>query len=237
MSMTQKVYSYLVAGLTFGGFLAWLIYPVEKYCPIVEQVQDKAVMITVPTTMVQVSITFDKKKVKVEESTATIIMGGSGVLVSPTGSILSCAHVFDFKIAGPIVATLSDGTTLQARLLYSDPAKDLALLKIEGHYPYAKLSSRRLRLGQEVIAVGNPHFQSFSTSHGIISHLNRDIKEAFTFTQIDAPINGGNSGGPLFNLQGELIGINARAWTGSDGLALAISPHTIKEFLAYFNLN
>ncbi len=209
----------------------------EKYVPVVESVQNKAVMISVPTVVKQVVFVFDKKKMHVEESTVTMSMGGSGVIVSPTGAVLSCAHVFGEKIAGPIVATLSDGTTIEARLLYTDKDRDLALLKLEGHYPYAKLSKWRLRIGQEVIVVGNPHFQEFSTSHGIISHLNRDIAEPFTYTQIDAPVNPGNSGGPLFNLQGELIGINARVWTGLDGMALAISPSTIKSFLEYFGIN
>jgi S1-C subfamily serine protease len=209
----------------------------EKYVAVVEAVQDKAVMIEVPSVYEQMTFRFNKKKMTVETSTVPTTFMGSGVIIKESGFTLSCAHVFETPIVGPIVGTLSDGTTHEMRLIYKSTESDLALLKIEGTYPFAAISKRKLHLGQEVIAVGNPHGLQFSTTHGIISHLGRDIRDKYTYTQVDAPINAGNSGGPLFNLQGELIGINARKWTGADGLGLAISPSTINEFLSYFGMN
>lgn len=219
------------------GFAYQHSSPRERYSPIVEQVQDKAVMIEVPSVYEQMTFEMNDKKLEVHVATVPVSFLGSGVFVNSGGAVLSCAHVFETPIVGPIIGTLSDGTTHQMLLLYKSTDSDLALLKIEGTYPYAALSTRKLRLGQEVIAVGYPHGQKFSSSHGIISFLGRNIKEKYTYTQIDAPINPGNSGGPLFNLQGELIGINARAWVGSDGLALAITPATIHEFLNLFGIN
>lgn len=206
----------------------------EKYSPVVEYVQDKTVMISVPTVVLKEIYTFDQKGLKIDQSTVTVNIGGSGVIISDTGLVLSCEHLFDREMAGPIIMILSNGTTVPAKLLSVDAEKDLALLKIPGVYKAASFGFAPLRLGQEVIAVGNPLYQSFTTTHGIISHLNRDINEAYLFTQIDAPINGGNSGGPLFDLQGRLIGINARKWPNADGLGLAIAPSTIHEFLSDF---
>lgn len=206
----------------------------EKYSPVVEYVQDKTVMIEVPTIITRVVISVEKDGLKIEQSTATVHIIGSGVIISDTGIVLSCEHLFDGKIAGPIAVTLSNGTVVKAKLSAVDAKKDLALLKIPGVYRGVKVSYAPLRLGQEVIAVGNPNGLKFTTTHGIISYLNREIDEDYLFTQIDAPINGGNSGGPLFNLQGELIGINARKWPNADGLGLAISPQTIQMFLSDF---
>ncbi len=223
----------LVLGSVLYGFLT--MPPAEKYVGVVEAVQEKTVMLTVPSITERISITFDNGGVEIHRSTVPTNFLGSGVFVGKKGFILTCAHVVDCPLTGPIMATLSNGTTVSAFILYKDTSTDLALLKIKGMHPAAYLSPFNLRLGQEVIAVGNPEGQAFSTSHGIISHLNRDIDEPYLYTQIDAPINPGNSGGPLFNLQGELIGINARGFRNSDGLGLAITPSTIRGFLNIFD--
>lgn len=205
----------------------------ERYVEVAEYVQDKTVMIEVPTIAKKIFFRIEDSKLSVETATVPVTMYGSGVFVTPRGHILSCAHVIDHKLTSPIIATLSNGTTVAATVLYQDDDKDLALLKVEGEYPYADLEDD-IRLGQEVIAVGNPQAQPFSTTHGIISHLDRDIGEFYTYTQTDAPINPGNSGGPLYNLDGKLIGINARKYANSDGLGLAVSAQTIREFLSLF---
>lgn len=232
--------AFICTGVIIVGVLSWvwvaLVAPTERYVSVVEQVQDKAVMIEVPTVYEQVSFIIEKKKLRIDVSTVPTTFLGSGVIVKANGTVLSCAHVFETQITGPIVGALSDGTTHQMTLIYKSTDSDLALLKMEGTYPHAVLSKRKLRLGQEVLAVGNPHGQQFSTSHGIISHLGRRIKDPYAFTQTDAAINGGNSGGPLFNLEGKLIGIVARKWGGADGMGLAIEPKTIKEFLEIFGL-
>lgn len=206
----------------------------EKYSPVVEYVQDKTVMISVPIVVTRIVFVMDNGKLTVKQSTATANIVGSGIIISETGIVLSCEHLFDEPMVGPIVATLSNGTTVQAKLSAIDAKMDLALLKIPGTYNAAKISYAPLRLGQEVIAVGNPNGLQFTTTHGIISHIGRDIGEEYLFTQTDAPINGGNSGGPLLNLQGELIGIVAKVWPNADGLGLAISPQTIQQFLSDF---
>lgn len=231
-----QVTSVVALALLAVGAYTFLPHTNEKYCAVVAAVQPKAVMIEVPSIAEQLTFTMTDKGMEIHQSTVPMNYLGSGVIIHKHGLVLSCAHVFSHDITGPIVATLSNGSTVQALLLYSDKEKDLALLKIKGSYDAANLAEGSLRLGQEVIAVGNPEGQQFSTSHGIISHLGRDIGEPFTFTQIDAPINGGNSGGPLFNLNGELIGINARAWRGNDGMALAIAPATFKDFLRLFEI-
>lgn len=206
----------------------------EKYSPVVEYVQDKTVMLKVPSVAEQTFITFSKDGIQMHTSTVAVNYAGSGVIISEYGHVLTCAHVVEHPLRSPIITTLSNGVTVQAIVLYSDEARDLALLKIAGSYEPSKIGKRPLRLGQEVLAVGNPNSQAFSTSHGIISHVGRDIEEGYLFTQIDAPVNGGNSGGPLFNLQGELIGIVAKKWPNADGMGLAISPDTIREFLGLF---
>ncbi len=238
--MKEKLIT-IVGFTVFLGFLmlgyVWQHTPAEKYSPIIESVQDETVMIAVPTVIERVVITFSDGKMDMHTATAPVTMLGAGVLVSKRGLILSCAHVVANKPSSPIIATLSDGTTVPAKVLYKDKTMDLALLKISSYnrvYHTAVLSPFPLRLGQEVIVVGNPEGQEFSSSHGIISHLERDIDEPFTYTQIDAPVNHGNSGGPVFNLQGKLIGIVAQKWNDSDGLALAISPYTIQMFLDQF---
>lgn len=205
----------------------------EKYSPVVEYVQDKTVMLKVPSVAEVTSFTFGKDGLTIHTATVPVSYAGSGVIISKKGHVLTCAHVVDHMLRAPIVATLSNGVTVQALVLYQDTEKDLALIKIPGVYESVKMN-HRLRLGQEVLAVGNPNSQAFSTSHGIISYLKRDIDEGYYFTQIDAPVNGGNSGGPLFNLQGELIGIVAKKWPNADGMGLAIAPETITEFLSLF---
>lgn len=225
----------LFEGILIASFILLATHKKEKYSPIATTVQAKTVMIEVPTIVERMMFTMNKKKLEVHQSTVAVNVLGAGVFISKTGQILTCAHVVSFTLRKPIIVVLSTGKRLEAGLVYKDEQKDLALLKVKGKFSAAVLSSRKLKLGQEVIAVGNPEGQEFSTSHGIISHLNRDIGDSFTFTQIDAPINSGNSGGPLFNMDGELIGINARKWAGSDGLGLAISPNTIREFLSQIN--
>lgn len=225
----------LVGSIIFvSSFYGFLKSPSERYVGVVNEVQEKAVMFTVPVVVNEVTMVFSSTGATVHTSTALRHFSGSGVIISRRGFVLSCEHVFDGEVAGPIVATLSDGTTTTAKVIYTDVDKDLALLRIEGTYRGARVFRGKLELGQEVIVVGNPFSQKFSTTHGIISHIGRELKLPYTYTQTDAPINGGNSGGPLFNLSGEVIGIVARKWATADGMGLAISPETIREFLDTF---
>jgi len=139
---------------------------------------------------------------------------GSGVIISPDGYIITNNHVVDG--ATDIKVTLSDRRILQAKLIGTDPLTDLAVIKIEGNnFPNIPLGdSSQLHPGQTVLAFGNPFGFRFTVTRGIVSALNRpnpyndDPRKPGQYIQTDAAINQGNSGGPLVNARGEVVGIN-----------------------------
>ena len=141
-------------------------------------------------------------------------VGGSGVIISPDGYIVTNQHVVDGAV--DIRVTLSDRRILPGKLVGSDPLTDLAVVKVEGKnlpsVPWG--NSAELRPGQTVLAFGNPFGFRFTVTRGIVSALNRpnpysnDPRKPGGFIQTDAAINQGNSGGPLVNAHGEVIGIN-----------------------------
>ena len=141
-------------------------------------------------------------------------VGGSGVIISPSGYIVTNQHVVDGAV--DIRVTLSDRRILSAKLVGSDPLTDLAVLKVEGKdlpsVPWG--NSADLRPGQTVLAFGNPFGFRFTVTRGIVSALNRpnpysdNPRKPGGFIQTDAAINQGNSGGPLVNARGEVVGIN-----------------------------
>ncbi len=139
---------------------------------------------------------------------------GSGVIISPDGYIITNNHVVDG--ATDIKVTLSDRRILTAKLIGTDPLTDLAVIKIEGsNFPNIPLGdSTKLRPGQTVLAFGNPFGFRFTVTRGIVSALNRpnpyndDARKPGLFIQTDAAINQGNSGGPLVDARGEVVGIN-----------------------------
>ena len=153
---------------------------------------------------------------------------GSGFIVDPSGLIVTNNHVI--ANAEQITVTLSDDTTLQAEVIGRDAVTDLALLKVE---PKALLpaaswgDSTKARVGVWVLAIGNPFGLGGTVTSGIISATARDIHSGpyDDFLQTDASINRGNSGGPMFNLSGEVIGINTAIFSpsgGSIGIGFAI---------------
>jgi serine protease Do len=139
---------------------------------------------------------------------------GSGVIISPDGYIITNNHVV--ADATDIKVTLGDRRILPAKLIGTDPLTDLAVIKIEGgNFPNVPLGdSSQLRPGQTVLAFGNPFGFRFTVTRGIVSALNRpnpyndDPRKPGQFIQTDAAINQGNSGGPLVNAHGEVVGIN-----------------------------
>jgi serine protease Do len=153
---------------------------------------------------------------------------GSGVIVDPDGYVVTNNHVIEG--ADEITVTLDDGSHHTAELLGSDPKTDLALLKIEtdGLLPYARFGDSDVaRVGDWVIAIGNPFGLGGTATTGIVSARGRDIQSGpfDDFLQIDAPINRGNSGGPLFDISGRVIGINTAIFSpngGSVGIGFAI---------------
>jgi serine protease Do len=163
--------------------------------------------------------------------------GGSGVLISPDGEILTNHHVIEGLKGGDstIEVTVSDGRTFKATVLGRDKELDIALIKINaGHLPYARLGdSDALRVGEWVVAIGNPLGLDHTVTQGIISAKGRQISGTGleTFLQTDAAINRGNSGGPLLNLRGEIIGINTAIRADGQNIGFAVPVAKIKQVI------
>ncbi|MFT4098079.1 MAG: trypsin-like peptidase domain-containing protein [Rhodoblastus sp.] len=162
---------------------------------------------------------------------------GSGVIVSPDGMIVTNRHVIEGAYA--LFVTLSDGRRLQAKLVLAGTNYDLALIKIDaGDKPLKAAAlgdSEKMRLGDRVVAIGNPLGFAGSVSSGVISAFHRQVGlSAYdNLIQTDATINRGNSGGPLFNMNGEVIGINQAIYTqnqgGSIGIGFSIPIDDVKH--------
>jgi serine protease Do len=131
---------------------------------------------------------------------------------------------------------MDDGRTLDAKVIGTDPKTDLALVKVtEGSdFPYVRLAPQKARVGDWVLAVGNPFGLGGTVTAGIVSAQHRDIGAGpyDDFIQIDAPVNRGNSGGPTFNQAGEVVGVNTAIYSpsgGSVGIAFAIPASTVEQ--------
>ncbi len=163
---------------------------------------------------------------------------GSGFIIDSSGLIITNNHVIEG--ADQISVTFNDGSTLPAKLVGRDTQTDVALLRVKPKTPLAvaKLGdSNKARVGEWVMAIGNPFGLGGSVTAGIISARNRDINAGpyDDFIQTDAPINRGNSGGPLFNMDGEVIGVNSAIYSpsgGSIGIAFAIPSAMVKDVVA-----
>src|SRR3954463_4026957 len=150
---------------------------------------------------------------------------GSGFLIDRDGYILTNYHVIDG--AQRITVTLADGRTFRAQVAGTDPAIDVALLKINGgaDLPEAPLgNSDELRVGEWVCAIGNPLGYVHSVTVGVVSFIGGKLFDASLddYIQTDAPINLGNSGGPLINARGEVIGINAAISSRANNIGFAV---------------
>ena len=162
---------------------------------------------------------------------------GSGFIVSPEGYVVTNNHVI--KDASEVVVELFSGESVEAEIVGTDPNTDLALLKIETDTPLqaAKFGdSDVVRVGDRVFAIGNPFGQGFSVSSGIVSARNRALSGSFDdYIQTDASINRGNSGGPLFNTDGEVIGVNTfilstrGAQAGSVGVGFSMASNVVAD--------
>jgi serine protease Do len=162
---------------------------------------------------------------------------GSGFIIDPSGLVVTNNHVI--ADADEISVILNDGTKLKAELVGKDTKADLALLRVHADKPlkFVKFGdSAKLRLGEWVIAIGNPFSLGGTVTAGIVSARNRDINSGpyDNYIQTDAAINRGNSGGPLFNLDGEVIGINTAIISpsgGSIGIGFAVPSDTAVDVI------
>jgi len=162
---------------------------------------------------------------------------GSGFFISADGYVVTNNHVVDH--ASEVQVTMDDGRTLDAKVVGTDPKTDLAVLKVKegGNFLYVPFAAKTPRVGDWVVAIGNPFGLGGTVTAGIVSARGRDIGAGpyDDFLQIDAPVNRGNSGGPTFNLNGEVVGINtaiASPSGGSVGIAFAIPSDEAQKVVA-----
>ncbi len=160
---------------------------------------------------------------------------GSGVVVDSNGIIVTNAHVV--HMASNIFVVLNDGTSAAGKVVYENPRADLALIRVDPPKPLKAVSLGQdddVMIGETVVAIGNPLGLENSVSAGVISgkdrevYSSRDEKVSEGLIQTDAPINPGNSGGALFNLAGELIGINVAVVQNSQSIGFAIPVKKVR---------
>lgn len=172
-----------------------------------------------------------------------IITGvGSGFFISPDGYAVTNNHVVDH--AKSVQVTTDDGSIYTAKVIGTDPKTDLALIKVDGKkdFSYVNFESQVPRIGDWVVAVGNPYGLGGTVTAGIISAEGRDIGSGpyDNYIQIDAPINKGNSGGPTFDTNGNVIGVNTAIYSpsgGSVGIGFDVPASTVKMVVAQLKEN
>ncbi|KKB12211.1 hypothetical protein VE25_09100 [Devosia geojensis] len=158
---------------------------------------------------------------------------GSGFIISEDGYIVTNNHVV--QDAQTVTVVFDDGTEEEAQVVGTDERTDIAVIKVEGDdLPFVTFEAEASRVGDWVVAVGNPFGLGGSVTAGIISASGRDIggSNYGDFLQIDAAVNTGNSGGPAFNLEGEVVGVNTAIYSpngGNVGIAFAIPASTVKQ--------
>ncbi|HEX4846047.1 MAG TPA: trypsin-like peptidase domain-containing protein [Geothrix sp.] len=171
-----------------------------------------------------------------DEAEQRAVSGGSGVIISPQGEILTNYHVIASMGGGDnaLEVKTSDDRTFKATVLGKDKELDIALIKIDAaHLPFAKLGdSDGLKIGEWVVAIGNPFGLEHTVTQGIISAKGRKLDPGVgSFLQTDAAINRGNSGGPLLNLRGEVVGINTAINPAGQNIGFAVPISMVNRIL------
>ena len=180
---------------------------------------------------------FNEAPERMSEPHQIIIGAGSGFFISPDGYAVTNNHVVDH--AQSVQVTTDDGATYKAKVVGTDPRTDLALIKVDGKssFAYVNFGDSAPRVGDWVVAVGNPFGLGGTVTAGIVSAEGRDIGSGpyDNYLQIDAPINKGNSGGPAFDVNGNVIGVNTAIYSpsgGSVGIGFDIPAQTAKRVIA-----
>jgi S1-C subfamily serine protease len=159
---------------------------------------------------------------------------GTGFIISDQGYLVTNAHVIateQGELSQIIQVIKTNGEEYTAEFIGAISQLDLALLKIEGDQkPIELADSSKVQIGEKVIAIGNPQGYQFSVTDGIVSAINRDgLNNMGAYIQTNAELNPGNSGGPLINTQGQVIGMNNFKLVNSEGLGFALESNKIKE--------
>jgi serine protease Do len=169
--------------------------------------------------------------------------GGSGFFISADGFVVTNDHVIRKASDDGISVTTQDGKTYPARLIQTDPVRDLALVKVAAKETFSFIRLDDLSpnlLGQSVFAIGNPHGLGMSVSRGILSARARTLpgKDVADLLQTDAAINPGNSGGPMVDLSGKLVGVSRLIWVGPDqqaqGLFFGVPGNVVRTKIEEF---
>ncbi len=235
--MTRRLLPAILAAVCLGTAPAAFASERDSFADIIDKVMPSVVNISVKG-MGEMPM-MDKEAKNVSYAPHIVDIVGSGSIVDPSGIIVTNRHVIDN--AYEISVTFQDGTSANARLLGKGLGFDLAILKVDVGYPLPAITigdSDKIRVGDRVFAIGNPLGLKGTVTSGIISALHRDLYGTpyNQFIQVDAAINHGNSGGPLFNVKGEVIGVNNQIFSetstsGSIGLGFAIPSNDVKFML------
>jgi serine protease Do len=224
-----------------------------SFADLVERVAPAVVTVTVEQKVSQVNTQFDPSDLpepfrqffrqfgngqQLNAPPHKAVSMGSGFIIDKSGYIVTNNHVVED--ASKITVKLKDGREFTAKLIGTDKATDVALVKITSDTPLPSVEfgdDRQARVGDWVIAVGNPFGLSNTVTAGIVSSIGRDVGNGpYTdYIQIDAPINRGNSGGPTFDIQGKVIGMNSMIYSpsgGSVGIGFAIPASTVQDVVA-----
>jgi serine protease Do len=236
MAFWRSLFPALIAAVSFSSPAAHAGEP-ESFADVIDKVMPSVVNISVKGMGTMPTMDKDAKNVSYAPQIVDIV--GSGSIVDANGLIVTNRHVIDN--AYEITVTFQDGTSANARLLGKGLGFDLAILKVEVGYPLPAIKigdSDKVRVGDRVLAIGNPLGLKGTVTSGIVSALHRDLYGTpyNQFIQVDAAINHGNSGGPLFNVKGEVIGVNNQifsesATSGSIGLGFAIPSNEVAFML------
>jgi hypothetical protein len=178
---------------------------------------------------------FSEAVQRVDPAVVTITVGeqaGSGFIVSTEGHIVTNSHVVEGALGADIVVKLQNGESLKADLQHTSANRDLAVVKVDrANLPIVQFaSSEQLTAGQDVAAVGAPLGLEHSVTRGVISALSREI-DGNTYLQIDAALNEGNSGGPIINDEGQVVGVAVRVATEAQNVGFAIPSLDTMTFL------